>query len=112
MRQIKDLIKEYDLVDVFNMDETSLFYCMGPNRSLATHHLSGTKLHTDRLTPALTSNMDGSTKLPPFIISKFLHPRAFTQQNIMRLENLGILWGAKLLSLDDNLNVWEIFIGV
>jgi hypothetical protein len=94
MRQIKDLIKEYDLVDVFNMDETSLFYRIEPNCSLATHHLSRTKLHTEKLTAALTSNMDGSIKLPPFIISKFLCPRAFIWQNVIQPKNLDILWSA------------------
>ena len=88
------MIKKYDPTEVFNIDGTWLFYRMEPNRSLATHYLSGTKLHTERLTVALESNMDGSIKLPPFIIIKFLCPRAFTQQNIMRPENLGILWDA------------------
>ena len=94
MVEIKDLIEEYDPVDVFNMDETGLFYRMEPNQSLATHQLSSKKQHKERLTIALTSNMDGNIKLRPFIINKNLRPRAFSVRNVTRPENLGILWGA------------------
>ena len=90
MAEIKDLIQEYDPVDVFNMDKIGLFYCMEPNWSLATHWLSGSKQQKEQLTIALTSNMDGGIKLPPFIINKSLHPITYSVRNVTRLENLEI----------------------
>ena len=53
-----------------------------PNRTLATKRLSRKKLQKKRITIALTTNADGSTKLLPFVIHKYAHPRAFTRRNI------------------------------
>lgn len=94
MEQIKLICSRYQVSDIFNMDETGLFYRLEPNRTLATHRLSGRKKQKERLTIALTSNADGSIKLPPFVINKFVKPRAFSQRNIVNPQNLGILWAA------------------
>lgn len=47
--------------DIFNMDETGLFWKMAPTRTLATEALSGGKKSKDRL--AFTTNATGSEKL-------------------------------------------------
>jgi hypothetical protein len=65
-----------------------------PNRTLATKRLSGKKLQKERITIALTTNADGSTKLPPFVIHKYARPCAFTRRNISNPDNLGILWNS------------------
>ena len=54
---------------------------MSPDCSLSDHHHSGVKGQKTRLTYALTCNADGSEKLPPFIIGKFEHPRAFNKKS-------------------------------
>ena len=95
-QRIQELLKEYgvELRDVFNMDETGLFYGytplllrssshtdlldrMPPDRGLADKKSSGVKGKKVRLTYLFTANADGSEKLPPLIIGKAKKPRAF-----------------------------------
>ena len=90
MEDIKAIVSEYNKDDVFNMDETGLFYKLQPNRILATKRLSGNKKRKERITVALTSNATGTLCLPPLIINQYLKPRAFTSRNIQYPENLGI----------------------
>ncbi|KAL2630849.1 hypothetical protein R1flu_015535 [Riccia fluitans] len=91
---VKALISGYDPEDVFNMDETSLFFQLEPNRTLSTRSISGKKKSKNSLSIALTENMTDTWKLPPFIVYKYSNPRAFSCRSIRRLENLGILWSA------------------
>ena len=44
MEDIKTLVSQYRSCDVFNMDETGLFYRLESNRTLATKRLSGKKM--------------------------------------------------------------------
>ena len=41
--ELQKLISNFDLNDMFNCDETGLFYRMTPNQTLATGPVSGTK---------------------------------------------------------------------
>ena len=103
-KRIREVIKEFmalghTLRDVFNMDETGLFYGyvpfliesltknldlskhrMAPDRGLTNSKQSGVKGNKIRITYALTLNADGSEKLPPFVIGKAACPRAFQQK--------------------------------
>ena len=101
-QRIQGLIREngYHLKDVFNMDETGLFYAcvlqimctvpyactvcstfnlyrLPPDRGLIDKKGPGVKGQKSRLTYAFTTNADGSEKLEPFIIGKAHKPRAF-----------------------------------
>jgi hypothetical protein len=70
IQQIEDLRKlcsQYKDQDIFNMDETGLFWKLSPNRTLETEARSGGKKSKDRVTLALTTNGDGSEKLDPWI---------------------------------------------
>lgn len=91
---IKAAIVGYEVRDVFNMDETGLFYKLAPNRTLADSVVSGEKRGKERLTVGLCANMDGSIKLPPLVINKSLKPRAFTHRSVRNPENLGLEWYA------------------
>lgn len=53
---------------------------MPPDQGLANKKSSGVKGRKVRLTYVLTSNADGSEKLPPLIIGKAKKPRAFRNQ--------------------------------
>jgi hypothetical protein len=94
MDEIRQLVSKYNPGDVFNMDETGLFYRLEPNRSLATQRLAGKKQQEERITVALTVNADGTCKLPPLVVSTSLLPHAFSSRHIVCPENLGILWFA------------------
>ena len=74
----REVISKYEPRDVFNMDETGLFFKMTPDRSLTTaDDTKGVKRQKDRITVALCCNLDGSEKMRPFVIGKTLKPRCF-----------------------------------
>lgn len=72
-----DLISQWDAKDVFNMDETALFYSRTPQSGLATHSRSGTKASKARITIAVTANADGTEKAPLLFIGHHGKPRCF-----------------------------------
>ena len=81
MADIRLLCKQYHPRDIFNMDETGLYWKRTPNRTLATEPGSGNKKAKDRITLALTANADGSEKLDPWIIGSSKNPRCFKNIN-------------------------------
>ena len=116
--------KGYAWNDVFNMDETGLFYVyvlwpfpvssdkykfpnrLPPDQGLADKKHSGIKGRKVRLTYVLTSNASGSEKLEPFVIGKAHKPRAFNKKSGA---NLGFLYQNK--GMDDNkfimIHAWD-----
>jgi hypothetical protein len=88
MTELRLLCSQYCDQDIFNMDETGLFWKLTPNRTLATEARSGGKKSKDRVTLALTVNGDGSVKLEPWIIGKSQNPRCFKKINrrLLRVE--------------------------
>lgn len=76
---LKDLLRDYDPADVFNADETGLYYRGLPDRGhcFKGEKLSGGKKAMERITVLVCANMTGTEKLPLFIIGKSKHPRCF-----------------------------------
>jgi len=75
----KDVLLKYKPNDIFNCDESGLFFKMLPNKTV---HFKGEKCHggtqsKQRLTVHFTTNMSGTEKLPPLIIGKTRRPRNF-----------------------------------
>ena len=89
LRNLNEKIKQYKFEDVYNFDETALFYRMEPDTTLATRRLEGRKKDKERITLGLCTNANGSHKLPPLIIGKFQSPRCFKGIN---LQNVGVLY--------------------
>lgn len=50
---IQQTIAEFDPNDVYNMDETGLYYCLAPNRTIASGRVSGFKKVKTRMSIAL-----------------------------------------------------------
>ena len=73
---LNKLLDGYDARNIFNTDETGLFYKCLPDRTLTfkDEKCHGGKLSKDRLTVLLACNMDGSQKLKPLIIGKSAKP--------------------------------------
>ena len=67
--------------DIFNLDETALFWKLQPDCSLVTKQTSGGKKSKDRITVALCTNGDGLEKLYPWIIGRLKNPRCFKHVN-------------------------------
>jgi hypothetical protein len=90
LESLPSLLEGYKPRDVYNADETGLFFNVLPGRTLAykgeTCH--GGKHSKDRLTVLLCVNRDGSDKQVPIVIGKSSKPRCFkdvkklTQQTI------------------------------
>jgi hypothetical protein len=86
---LKQLTNSYAWKDIYNMDETGLFYRMEPDITLATQQLAGKKKNKERLSVALCCNGDGSHKMKPLVIGRSAKPRCFKNVN---LANLGVMY--------------------
>jgi len=84
------IIEGYEARNIFNCDETGLFWKGLPDRTLATKKdkCKGGKLAKERLTVLLTVSAVGE-KLQPLIIWRSLNPRCFNKR-----QPLGIQWYA------------------
>ncbi|KAL1457150.1 hypothetical protein WDU94_001811 [Cyamophila willieti] len=78
-RELQVLVKDRDPKDIFNTDETGLFFKCLPDKTLTfkDEKCHGGKHSKERLTILLATNMDGSEKLKPFVIGKSVKPRCF-----------------------------------
>uniref|UniRef100_A0AAV1UP45 HTH CENPB-type domain-containing protein n=1 Tax=Peronospora matthiolae TaxID=2874970 RepID=A0AAV1UP45_9STRA len=82
---LKAVVAGYAPRDVYNMDETGLFYSMTPDKTIAQQEVEGFKKDKTRITVALTANADGSDKLPPVFIGHAKKPRCFERKTAERL---------------------------
>ncbi|GFY13006.1 tigger transposable element-derived protein 6 [Trichonephila clavipes] len=80
---LSDLIKEYEPRNIFNTDETGLFFKCLPEKTftIKKEKCHGGKHSKERLTILLTVNMDGSEKITPLVIGKSAKPRCFKGTN-------------------------------
>jgi hypothetical protein len=78
---LPSLIKNYALEDVWNLDETGLFWRGLPNRSLVekSDAAKGSKLAKERVTVCLLCSCTGE-KYIPLVIGKSAMPRAFKKR--------------------------------
>ena len=86
--KLLDFIDEHGLCDeqIYNPDETGLYYRMLPDRTLAMksdgRKGEGFKLAKDRTTMLFCCNKTGTHKLQPLCIGKFASPRCFHHVNM------------------------------
>ena len=88
LRLLNEKISEYSQRDVFNCDETALFFKCPPNHSLklnSEERASG-KFSKERVTIIFCVSMEGE-KINPLLIGKAKNPRGFKN---LRLDTLGI----------------------
>jgi hypothetical protein len=72
--ELREIIKNYQPENVYNADETGLYWRMEPDKSLASGPISGKKRSKDRVTILLTCNATGDDKLPLLLIHKYQSP--------------------------------------
>jgi len=79
------LIKDYTPENVFNADETGLFFKLLPDRTLSfkNENCKGGKLSKERLTVLVCANLSGTEKPKLLVIGKSKNPRCF--KNIKKL---------------------------
>lgn len=75
-KNLRQKLRNYNREDIFNCDETGLFWKLRPSRTISNGPVSGTKQSKERVTVLLTCNAIGNEKLPPLFIHKYENPRA------------------------------------
>ena len=75
--QLKRDLENYNPNDIYNIDETGLFYKLKPTSTLATGPVKGEKRSKERITVALCCNATGTDKIRPFVIGRSARPRCF-----------------------------------
>lgn len=78
-KQLQELLKQFSPDDVYNADETALFFRGLPDRGFVYKDikLSGGKRQKDRLTVLVCANMSGTDKRKLLVIGKSKQPRGF-----------------------------------
>ena len=78
-RDLKKILQDNAPSNIYNCDETGLFWHMLPEKSLGFigEKRSDRKQPKTRMTLLAGSNMDGSDMMPPLAIGKSAKPRAF-----------------------------------
>ena len=78
-RKLLPVLHQYDPNDIFNADETGLYWRLLPDKThaLAGEVCTGGKKSKVRVTVLVCANMSGSEKLPLLTIGKFKQPRCF-----------------------------------
>lgn len=75
--QLQELTSQYKPSDVFNLDKSAFFYCTAASTTISKSNIAYRKKQKKRLTVAIASNTDGSTKLPLMFVSTARRPRCF-----------------------------------
>lgn len=77
--KLSKMLENYEPKDVFNADESGLFFKCLPDRTYCfkNEKCHGGKNSKERITLLLAANMDGSEKLTPLMIGKSAKPRCF-----------------------------------
>jgi hypothetical protein len=88
--ELQKLVTENDLVldQIYNADETGLFWKLLPNKTLTPAFektASGQKKFKDRITVLTCVNACGTHKLKLLLIGKSVHPRCFKHINLSAL---------------------------
>src|SRR2546423_5551309 len=82
---IKEKLAKYELHDIYNMDETGLFYSMAPDKTIAQRQIEDSKNDKTRITVAFTCNVDGSDQFEPLFIGHAGKPRCFLKKTALEL---------------------------
>ncbi|XP_041460886.1 tigger transposable element-derived protein 4-like [Lytechinus variegatus] len=85
---LKDILTRFAPADIYNADETGIFWQMLPEKSLGFTGTSyhGSKQSKTRITALVCANMDGSDKMPLLVIGKSKRPRAFKNVKTLPVE--------------------------
>lgn len=89
MKALKTIAGEYEEENIFNMDETGLFWRQPPTSGLGTQVRPGQKKEKARITLVICVNATGSERFPIWMIGTAKNPRSLKGIN---LQALGGVW--------------------
>ena len=78
---LHDIVNRYRPCDVFNMDETGLFFRMSADTTIGTVEAFASKKEKSRITVAFAYNADGSCKLEPLFLGTAKKTRCFLRRS-------------------------------
>ena len=81
MSQMHAILATYKHEDVYNMDETCLYFCAQLAKILPQRKVKGRKIQKDRFTLAFAVNSTCPYKLKLLVIHKSPRPRCFGRWN-------------------------------
>ena len=89
-------LEGYSTKDVYNGDETALFYKCLPHRTYCFEgdKPAGSAKHKDRLTLLIITNMDGSDHRKLSVIGKAKNPRCLQKKYKMQVKDMVVDWYA------------------
>jgi hypothetical protein len=73
--ELQEVLQEYELRDIWNCDETALFWRLEPCKTIAHSPVLGKKRPKERVSILATCNASGDEKLPLLFIHKYQTPR-------------------------------------
>ena len=76
MRGLQTLAGEYEEENIYNMDESGLFWRMMPSRGLSAQSQPGLKKDKSRISVVFATNATDTDRLPVWFIGKAQKPRA------------------------------------
>lgn len=82
MKPIQAEAAEYQEEDLYNMDESGLFWRMLVSRGLSTQSMLGIKKSKSRVTVTLCSNATGADRIKPWIIGTAKKPWELRNINV------------------------------
>ncbi|GCC29776.1 hypothetical protein chiPu_0008218 [Chiloscyllium punctatum] len=89
---------EFVNIEVFDCDETGLFWKKNARRTYITKEeksLPGHMPMKDRLTLLLCGNASGDCKIKPLLVYHSENPRVFKKNNVMK-SKLNVMWSANI----------------
>lgn len=92
---LKKIIEDgsYSPDQIYNLDETALYYKAMPKSTYVSKHQKqarGRKLEKARFTAMFCVNLPGSHKMRPVVVHTAAHPRCYKHLNNMN--NSGVYW--------------------
>nr|XP_014353309.1 PREDICTED: tigger transposable element-derived protein 4-like [Latimeria chalumnae] len=105
--KLPSLLIGYQPRNIFNINETGLFYTLLPNRilTLKGEECHGGKHSKEKITLLVGSNMDGSEKLKLLVIGKVKQPRCFKGVKALPVDYEG---NTKAWMSDDIFKDWTL----
>ena len=90
------ILEKYKPEDIYNADETSLFYQQLPDKAIAFRgeKVRGPKCSKKRVTLLLVVNMDASHRIKPIIVNNALRPTCLASKYKMEYHQLPVWWYA------------------
>ncbi|EXX61700.1 hypothetical protein RirG_168730 [Rhizophagus irregularis DAOM 197198w] len=74
--ELQEILQVYELKDIWNCDETALFWRLEPSKTIAHDPVLGKKCPKERVSILATCNASGDERLPLVFIHKYETPRA------------------------------------